>query len=157
MLLKWTWVWIELDSGWNNFGSVALVDHNVWDFDVKHFLNNVKNDIRRICFALALKVLLIHSHYKNLPEKYSIKNSIKTSIKKKNYMKILYNLCTYVVHNAMGDAIALSASDTMGGEGVLPSIPLPPIPLSKRFFKIKKRHSWKSFKYIFALKKYHKI
>ena len=28
----------------------------------------------------------------------------------------------------MGDAIALSASDTMGGEGVLPSIPLPPPP-----------------------------
>ena len=105
---------------------------------MKHFLNNVKNDIRRICFALALKVLLIHSHYKNLPEKYSIKNSIKTSIKKKNYMKILYNLCTYVVHNAMGDAIALSASDTMRGEGVLPSIPLPPLPHSPNgFLKLK--------------------
>ena len=101
---------------------------------MKHFLNNVKNDIRRICFALALKVLLIHSHYKNLPEKYSIKNSIKTSIKKKNYMKILYNLCTYVVHNAMGDAIALSASDTMGGRRCLAFNPPAPPPTLQTVF-----------------------
>ena len=62
---------VEVNMGLNRFGlwlkelcgRVVLVGHNVRAFDVKRFWNNVKNGIWRICLALALKVLLIHSHY----------------------------------------------------------------------------------------------
>ena len=62
---------VEVNVGLNRFGlwlkelcgRVVLVGHNVRAFDVKRFWNNVKNGIWRICLALALKVLLIHSHY----------------------------------------------------------------------------------------------
>ena len=62
-------------------GSVVMVGHNVRAFDVKHFWNNVKNSMWMICFALALKVLLIHSDYLEI---FFQKN---TPIHKKKYLK----------------------------------------------------------------------
>ena len=71
----------DLKVGLNRFelwlkelcGRVVLLGHNVLAFDVKHFWNNIKNNIWRILFALAGSVnpvlfenLFFSIHKKNL-------------------------------------------------------------------------------------------
>ena len=80
---------------------VALVDNSVRILEVKHFRNNVKNDISTIYFALALKVLLIHSHYLEI---FFQKNT-------PFHKKIIWRNCKHLWgHNCTKDVIALSAT-----------------------------------------------
>ena len=83
---------LGLNVGLNRFGlclkelCVVLVGHNIWAFDVKHFWNNVKNNIWRISFALAGSVNPV-SLFGNL---------------------FPFTKIAYVAHKSMEDFIALS-------------------------------------------------